>query len=105
MVQSDVYDRLRAEPGSKEYGPVPALLQAACEIKHLRPAGRSLFLPVPRVDSTVFSLQRKETLDFVEMEARLRALFTHRRKKSPRADGRRIEELAPSELLRLARSG
>jgi 16S rRNA (adenine1518-N6/adenine1519-N6)-dimethyltransferase len=105
MVQTDVYERLRAAPGSKAYGPVPALLQATSSVKRLRAAGRALFLPVPRVDSTVFSIVRKESIDFVRAEARLRELFSHRRKKSPAADGRRIEELSPSELLRLALPG
>jgi len=104
MVQTDVYDRLRAAPATKAYGPVPALLQAACEIRRIRRAGKALFLPVPRVDSTVFGLTRRETLDFVKAEARLRALFVQRRKKSAAAGGRRIEELAPAELLDLVRS-
>lgn len=105
MVQTDLYDRLRSGPGSKSYGPLPALLQATCEIRRIRRAGRSLFLPVPRVDSTVFELVRKEAMDFVAAEARLRALFAQRRKKSALAGGRRIEELSPAELLELVRGG
>lgn len=104
MVESDLYARLRAGPGSKDYGPVPALLQGLCGVRRIRKAGRGLFLPVPRVDSTVFEVVRRGAADFVALEGRLRELFAHRRKKSPLAGGRRIEELPPSELLALARS-
>jgi 16S rRNA (adenine1518-N6/adenine1519-N6)-dimethyltransferase len=103
MVQSDLYDRLRARPATKEYGPMPALLQAACDLRKLRRAGKELFLPVPRVDSTVFELVRRDPgLDFAAAESRLRELFAHRRKKSEAAGGKRIEQLAPAELLRIA---
>ncbi len=101
MVQTDLYDRLRAAPGTREYGPMPALLQATCEIRRIRRAGKELFLPVPRVDSTVFELVRRKTLDFAAAEARLRELFSQRRKKSAAAGGRRIEQLSPDELLEL----
>lgn len=105
MLQRDVWERLRARPGTKDYGPLPALLQAACETRLLRKAGRELFFPVPRVDSVVIEARRRdEGLDFEEAEARLRALFAHRRKKSPAAGGRRVEEIAPAELLALALS-
>jgi 16S rRNA (adenine1518-N6/adenine1519-N6)-dimethyltransferase len=105
MVQGDLYARLRAKPGSREYGPMPALLQAACEIRRIRTAGRALFLPVPGVDSTVFELVRREVLDFTAAESALRALFAHRRKKSAAVGGRRVEQLSPAELLSLARRG
>ncbi len=101
MVQTDLYDRLRARPGSKGYGPMPVLLQGACTIRRLRRAGKELFLPAPRVDSTVFELVRVKGLDFVAAEARLRELFAQRRKKSVAAGGRRIEELSPAEILDL----
>jgi|ERR1043166_9588522 16S rRNA (adenine1518-N6/adenine1519-N6)-dimethyltransferase len=105
MVQTDVYDRLRAEPGTREYGSMAVVVQSACEMRRLRRAGKELFFPVPRVDSTVFEIVRKEVLDFTGLETRLRTLFAQRRKKSPAAGGKRIEKLAPSELLALARRG
>lgn len=104
MVQRDVADRLRARPGTREYGSMSVLLQGACDTRAVRRAGRGLFFPVPRVDSVVLSVRRKDrSLDFVAAEARLRALFAGRRKKSAAAGGRRIEELPPGELLALAR--
>jgi 16S rRNA (adenine1518-N6/adenine1519-N6)-dimethyltransferase len=47
MIQADVYDRIRAEPGTREYGPMGALIQATCSVKKLRRAGKELFLPPP----------------------------------------------------------
>jgi 16S rRNA (adenine1518-N6/adenine1519-N6)-dimethyltransferase len=103
MLQEDVYERLRAGPGSRDYGPMPALLQGTCTIRKLRRAGRNLFLPVPRVDSVVFQLRREASgLDLASLERRLRALFAGRRKKSAVAGGRRIESVPPRELVRLA---
>lgn len=104
MIQADVYDRIRAEPGSREYGPMAALIQATGSLKKLRKAGKELFLPAPKVESTVFRLQRPAPVpDAAELESRLRELFAGRRKKSAAAGGRRVETLTPSELLGLAR--
>jgi 16S rRNA (adenine1518-N6/adenine1519-N6)-dimethyltransferase len=106
MIQTDVYDRLRAAPGGRDYGPMAALVQATCTLKRLRKAGRELFVPAPRVESTVFRLLRPEPVaDAVDVEARLRDLFAQRRKKSTAAGGRRVEALTPAELLALARRG
>jgi 16S rRNA (adenine1518-N6/adenine1519-N6)-dimethyltransferase len=104
MIQSDVYRRIRAEPGTREYGPMGALIQATCTVKKLRKAGKALFLPPPKVESTVFRLLRPAPVpDAVALEVRLSELFAGRRKKSAAAGGRRVETLAPSELLALAR--
>lgn len=105
MIQADVFDRIRATPGTREYGPMPALIQATCTLKKLRKAGKELFLPPPRVESTVFRLERPAPVaDAAAVEARLRELFAQRRKKSAAAGGRRVETLTPLELLALART-
>jgi 16S rRNA (adenine1518-N6/adenine1519-N6)-dimethyltransferase len=105
MIQADVFDRMRAAPGTREYGPMAALIQATSTLRKLRKAGKGLFLPVPRVESTVFRLVRPRPVpDAVRLEARLRELFAHRRKKSAAAGGRRVEQLPPEELLALART-
>ncbi len=102
MVEADLYERLSSKPGTKRYGPVPALLQGACAMRKLRRAGKGLFVPPPRVDSVVFELRRtRPGLDFTAAEARLRQLFVQRRKKCEAAGGRRVEALEPAELLKL----
>jgi len=104
MIQADVFDRLRAAPGTRDYGPMSALVQATSTLRKLRRAGKELFLPAPRVESTVFRLERPRPVpDAERVEARLRELFAQRRKKSAAAGGRRVEELPPGELLALAR--
>src|SRR6185436_7115064 len=104
MIQSDVYDRIRAEPGTRDYGPMAALIQATSTVRKLRRAGKELFLPPPKVESTVFRLLRPSPVpDAAALDARLTALFAQRRKKSAAAGGRRVEQLPPSELLALAR--
>jgi 16S rRNA (adenine1518-N6/adenine1519-N6)-dimethyltransferase len=105
MIQSDVFDRIRALPGTRDYGPMAALLQATCVLRKLRKAGKELFLPVPRVESTVFRLERPEPVpDAAPLERILRDFFAQRRKKSRAAGGRRVETLEAAELLGLARS-
>ncbi len=104
MLQRDVYDKFRARPGTREYGPLAALLQGTCDLRLLRKAGPALFYPRPRVESALFRLVRGERLargEFPKVYSRLRELFAHRRKKF---DGtRRVEEILPEELLALAR--
>jgi 16S rRNA (adenine1518-N6/adenine1519-N6)-dimethyltransferase len=102
MLQRDVAERLRAAPGTKDYGPMPALVQATCEMSVVRRAGKGLFVPAPRVDSSVIRLRRTgPPRDLEAAEAKLRALFAGRRKKSAAAGGRRIDTLGPAELLAL----
>jgi 16S rRNA (adenine1518-N6/adenine1519-N6)-dimethyltransferase len=102
MLQRDVAERLRAAPGTRDYGPVPALVQATCRIEVVRRAGKELFLPAPRVESAVIRLTRTgPPRDLEAAEARLKGLFAGRRKKSAAAGGRRVETLSPAELLAL----
>lgn len=103
MLQKDVVDRLRAAPGTRDYGPMAAIVQGTCELKVLRKAAPALFLPPPKVDSAVFRLVRKRRVAGLEgVETALRGLFAGRRKKSKAAGGRRVEDLSPAELLDLA---
>jgi 16S rRNA (adenine1518-N6/adenine1519-N6)-dimethyltransferase len=60
MVQAEVADRLAAAPGSRTYG-VPSA--KAAWYADVRPAGavsRSVFWPVPNVDSALVALTRRE---------------------------------------------
>ena len=103
MLQKDVVDRLRAAPGTRDYGPMAVIVQATCELKVLRRAAPALFLPPPRVESAVFRLvRRRRVADLEKAEEALRGLFAGRRKKSTAAGGRRVEQLSPEELLGMA---
>ncbi|MCD4557242.1 ribosomal RNA small subunit methyltransferase A [Schaalia sp. lx-100] len=58
MVQAEVADRLAAEPGSRTYG-VPSVKAAWYgQAQRVGTIGRSVFWPIPNVDSALVHLQR-----------------------------------------------
>ena len=61
MVQAEVADRLAAKPGSKEYG-IPSLKASWwAQVSGAGSVSRSIFWPVPGVDSKLVSFKRHET--------------------------------------------
>jgi 16S rRNA (adenine1518-N6/adenine1519-N6)-dimethyltransferase len=134
MVQREVGERLAAAPGSGAYGAPSAIAQLSAEVKVLRAVSRSVFHPVPNVDSVLVLLRRRALA--CEEQALLPAVrelvagsFAHRRKTlagslalSGRLRGRsreqvreallalghpadaRAERLAPRDFLALARA-
>jgi len=86
MVQREVGERLAAAPGSAAYGAPSVLAQLACEVKVLRPVARTVFRPVPRVDSVLVGLRRRPG---AVVDAGVRSLvhdaFAHRRKALARS--------------------
>jgi 16S rRNA (adenine1518-N6/adenine1519-N6)-dimethyltransferase len=82
MVQREVGERLAARAGSGAYGLPSVLAQLACEVEVLRAIPRTVFRPVPNVDSVLVRLRRRAGSPAVS--AALRALvaggFAHRRK-------------------------
>ncbi|MEV5329817.1 16S rRNA (adenine(1518)-N(6)/adenine(1519)-N(6))-dimethyltransferase RsmA [Nonomuraea fastidiosa] len=84
MVQSEVADRLAAGPGSKVYG-VPSVKAAwYADVRRAGPVGRSVFWPVPNVDSGLVSLVRRDppptTATREEVFEVVDAAFAQRRK-------------------------
>lgn len=60
MVQSEVADRLAAEPGSKVYG-VPSVKAAwFADVRRAGAIGRNVFWPAPNVDSGLVAWTRRE---------------------------------------------
>ena len=53
MVQREVGERLAAAPGIKAYGATSVLAQLSCEVRVLRRVPRTVFHPVPNVDSAL----------------------------------------------------
>jgi len=82
MVQREVGERLAAAPGSSAYGAPSVLAQLACEVRVLRPVARTVFRPVPRVDSVLVGLRRRHGSDGVDPAVRklVHDAFAHRRK-------------------------
>ncbi|HEX6233382.1 MAG TPA: 16S rRNA (adenine(1518)-N(6)/adenine(1519)-N(6))-dimethyltransferase RsmA [Jiangellaceae bacterium] len=83
MVQKEVADRLAAPPGSRTYG-VPSV--KAAWYAQVRPAGavsRTVFWPVPNVDSGLVALERRNPPPGADREgvfAVIDAAFAQRRK-------------------------
>ena len=61
MMQKEVADRLKAPPGSKTYGAISVAVQYYCEVVHVANVPKEVFIPQPKVDSSVLKLMiRKE---------------------------------------------
>ncbi len=130
MVQREVGERFAAAPGSPAYGVPSVLAQLACEVRVLRPVSRTVFRPVPNVDSVLLGLHRCGDGATPAVRRLVHGAFAHRRKalagslaltvgrgseatevrKRARAaleqlghpPDQRAERLSPSEFRRLA---
>jgi len=60
MVQAEVADRLAAPPGSRTYGIPSAKAAWYCAVRVAGDVGRAVFWPVPRVDSKLVLMERRE---------------------------------------------
>jgi 16S rRNA (adenine1518-N6/adenine1519-N6)-dimethyltransferase len=83
MVQAEVADRLAAGPGSRTYG-VPSVKAAwYADVRRAGTVSRSVFWPVPNVDSALVSFARREPPSGVSREvvfSLVDAAFAQRRK-------------------------
>ena len=59
MVQREVGERMAAGPGSRIYGASSVLAQLECDVTILRAISRTVFAPVPNVDSVLIRLVRR----------------------------------------------
>jgi len=80
MVQREVGERLAAAPGTSAYGAPSVLAQLACEVRVLRPVSRTVFRPVPNVDSVLVGLERRGPGPAPGLRALVHDAFAHRRK-------------------------
>jgi 16S rRNA (adenine1518-N6/adenine1519-N6)-dimethyltransferase len=85
MVQREVGERLAAKPGSSAYGIPSVLAQLACEVRVLRPVARTVFRPVPNVDSVLVGLRRTAPAADPSVRALVHDAFAHRRKALARS--------------------
>jgi 16S rRNA (adenine1518-N6/adenine1519-N6)-dimethyltransferase len=126
MVQREVGERLAAGPGSGAYGVSSVLAQLAGEVRVVRAVPRTVFQPVPNVDSVLIKIVRTGSAATPAVRRLVGAAFAHRRKALARSltlagmgPGReeiraalvglghpadvRAERLAPQEFVTLAR--
>ncbi len=82
MVQREVGERLAAGEGSGAYGAPSVLAQLACEVEVVRAIPRTVFFPVPKVDSVLVRMRRRPAAEGVSpaLRALVRGAFAHRRK-------------------------
>jgi 16S rRNA (adenine1518-N6/adenine1519-N6)-dimethyltransferase len=85
MVQREVGERLAAGAGSPAYGVPSVLAQLACEVRVLRPVSRTVFHPVPNVDSVLVGLTRRGPAPEPALRALVQRGFAHRRKALARS--------------------
>jgi 16S rRNA (adenine1518-N6/adenine1519-N6)-dimethyltransferase len=84
MVQSEVADRLAAQPGSRTYG-VPSVKAAwFAKVRRAGAVGRNVFWPAPNVDSGLVAWEHREppavSVSREEVFAVVDAAFAQRRK-------------------------
>jgi 16S rRNA (adenine1518-N6/adenine1519-N6)-dimethyltransferase len=127
MVQREVADRLFAAPLTRSYGAVSVLVQLVCERTGFHPVSRTVFRPVPNVDSALVAFRRvRFPPDYARVKHIVAGAFAHRRKTLPnslelagvasrtaaaaalasigRAPATRAETLAPTEFVALAQA-
>jgi 16S rRNA (adenine1518-N6/adenine1519-N6)-dimethyltransferase len=80
MVQKEVGERFAAAPGSGAYGVPSVLARLSCDVQVLRGVSRSVFSPVPNVDSVLVGLQRTGPAPQPGLRDLVNAAFAHRRK-------------------------
>jgi 16S rRNA (adenine1518-N6/adenine1519-N6)-dimethyltransferase len=95
MVQREIADRLRAEPGTRTYGSPSVVSQLACEVRLLRAVDPAVFRPRPRVESAILSLRRRSPAADPATRELIRAAFAHRRKSLARS----LEHVQPGSLV------
>jgi len=62
MVQKEVGNRFKAEPGSKDYSSLSVFLKYYFKVSKLIDVSKNVFIPKPNVDSIVVEFKRKENL-------------------------------------------
>jgi 16S rRNA (adenine1518-N6/adenine1519-N6)-dimethyltransferase len=85
MVQKEVGERFAARAGTAAYGVPSVLAQLACDVKVLRPISRTVFYPVPNVDSVLLGLARRAPAPEPDLRALVQQGFAHRRKALARS--------------------
>jgi 16S rRNA (adenine1518-N6/adenine1519-N6)-dimethyltransferase len=85
MFQKELARRLAAQPGSKDYGRLSALLRYSGEVKSVTTVAASAFFPRPKIDSEVLAIdfevpQGRQVADETFLFDVIKAAFGRRRK-------------------------
>jgi len=85
MVQREVGERLAADPAGSAYGIPSVLAQLAADVEVVRHVSRTVFFPVPNVDSVLVELQRTGPAADPVTRKVVQGAFAHRRKALARS--------------------
>lgn len=85
MVQKEVGERFAAAPSTPAYGVPSVLAQLACDVRVARKIPRTVFHPVPNVDSVLVTLRRHGPAPPASLRALVQHGFAHRRKALARS--------------------
>ncbi|WP_354698665.1 Ribosomal RNA small subunit methyltransferase A [Paraconexibacter sp. AEG42_29] len=104
MVQKEVGERFAAGPGTSAYGVPSVLAQLSCDVRVHHKVSRSVFHPVPNVDSVLIVLHRRTDVAVVGKPLRtlVQAGFAHRRKAL--AGSLKLHPAYPKEIREQARA-
>ncbi|WP_372789074.1 16S rRNA (adenine(1518)-N(6)/adenine(1519)-N(6))-dimethyltransferase RsmA [Paraconexibacter sp.] len=80
MVQKEVGERFAARAGTAAYGVPSVLAQLACDVRVHRAVARTVFFPVPNVDSVLVLLERTRPAPEPGLRQLVQRAFAHRRK-------------------------
>lgn len=85
MVQKEVGERFAAQAGTSAYGVPSVLAQLSADVRVHRSVSRSVFHPVPNVDSVLVVLERTGPAPSVALRRLVQGAFAHRRKALPKS--------------------
>ncbi len=85
MVQKEVGQRFAAQPGTSAYGVPSVLAQLSCDVSVHRKVARTVFHPVPNVDSVLVLLERHGPAPELALRRLVQQGFAHRRKALARS--------------------
>lgn len=85
MMQKEVADRIKASPGSKAYGALSVTVQYYCSVEKVADVPKGVFIPQPKVDSTVLKLNLRNEKPVKPADEKVffncvKAAFSQRRK-------------------------
>lgn len=83
MVQKEVADRMASKPGSKVYGSLSVFVNFYSEPKVIVKVPKTVFMPQPKIDSSVIKLTLRKELPDIDREKFfkiVKAAFSKRRK-------------------------
>lgn len=97
MTQVELAERLTAKIGTYQYGCLTVLYNITHHVKILHRISRYCFRPVPKVDSALISLKRRDALPPQELRIKIKKVvehaFCYRRKKVINALKRGLPEM------------